>query len=129
MKKEIKDFLLYVIVGGVATVVEWVAFYLLNTVASIHYEVAVTLAYILSTFVNWLVGRLLVFKDNAGSIVREIVGVYLASVVGLLLNLGIMWVAVSVLSFNEMISKIVATGIVFIYNFAVRKLVIYRKKA
>ncbi len=88
-----------------------------------------TLAYILSTFVNWLVGRLLVFKDNAGSIVREIVGVYLASVVGLLLNLGIMWVAVSVLSFNEMISKVVATGIVFIYNFAVRKLVIYKKKA
>ncbi len=88
-----------------------------------------TLAYILSTFVNWLVGRLLVFKDNVGSIVREIVGVYLASVVGLLLNLGIMWVAVSVLSFNEMISKVVATGIVFIYNFAVRKLVIYKKKA
>ena len=87
------------------------------------------LAYILSTFVNWLVGRLLVFKDNAGSIVREIVGVYIASVVGLLLNLGIMWVAVSVLSFNEMISKVVATGIVFIYNFAVRKLVIYKKKA
>ena len=58
---------------------------------------------------------------------KEIVSVYVASLIGLLLNLLIMWVAVDLFSCNEMVSKVVATAIVFAYNFLIRKLVIYKK--
>lgn len=126
-KKSIKDFLLYVIVGGIATVAEWAVFFVLGKV-SLHYALATAIAYILSTFVNWLAGRILVFKERNQSFIKEIVSVYLASIVGLLLNLLIMWVAVDLLSLNEMLSKIAATGIVFVYNFLVRKLLIYKEK-
>lgn len=126
-KSDIKDFLLYLIVGGVATVTEWVLFYALEKIA-IHYIAATVIAYVLSTFVNWIAGRVLVFKENRQSVLKELFGVYAASVVGLLMNLVIMWVAVDLLSFNEMLSKIAATAIVFFYNFLVRKLLIYRKR-
>ncbi len=126
-KNNIKDFLLYVIVGGIATVTEWVLFFLLDK-CYVHYTVATIIAYILSTFVNWLAGRILVFKENRQSIIKEIIGIYVTAVVGLLLNLVIMWISVELLSFNEMLSKMAATAIVFFYNFLVRKLFIYKKR-
>lgn len=125
-KSNIKDFLLYLIVGGIATFTEWIIFFVLDKV-SFHYTLATIIAYILSTFVNWLAGRILVFKQNQQPIFKEILEIYIASIVGLLMNLVIMWVAVDFLAFNEMLSKIVSTAIVFFYNFLVRKLLIYKK--
>lgn len=124
-KSNIKDFLLYLIVGGIATVTEWVLFFILGKI-SVHYTLATVIAYILSTFVNWLAGRIMVFKENRQSVLKEIIGIYLASIVGLLMNLAIMWIAVELLSFNEMLSKMSATAIVFVYNFLIRKLLIYK---
>ena len=126
-KSDIKDFLLYLIVGAVATVTEWVLFFILDKLA-LHYTLATIIAYLLSTLVNWLLGRILVFKENHQSVTKEILGIYIACLVGLLLNLVIMWVAVDLLTINEMFSKITATAIVFFYNFLVRKLLIYKKQ-
>ena len=127
-KNAIKELLLYLIVGGIATISEWAIFYLLD-LGAVHYALATVIAYLLSTFINWLAGRLLVFKKTNLSLLKELAGIYLASIVGLLLNLLIMWIAVDLLSFNEMISKVAATAIVFAYNFLVRKLLIYKNKA
>ncbi len=126
-KSNIKDFLLYLIVGGIATVTEWVLFFILDKI-SFHYTLATVIAYILSTFVNWFAGRILVFKENKQSVLKEILEIYITSIIGLLLNLAIMWAAVELLAFNEMFSKMSATAIVFFYNFLVRKLLIYKQQ-
>ena len=126
-RNNIKEFALYVIVGGIATVTEWAVFYLLD-ISGLYYLAAVTVSYLISTFVNWLAGRLLVFKTRNISVLREILSVYLASIVGLLMNLLIMWIAVDLLKFSEMPSKVAATGLVFAYNFIVRKYLIYKKE-
>ena len=125
-KKAIKEFFLYLVVGGIATVTEWLVFFLLDK-CYLHYAVATVIAYIVSTFVNWLAGRLLVFKQSEHKFLKEIVSVYLASIVGLVGNLLLMWIAVDLLSANEMLSKVIATGIVFLYNFLVRKFWIYKQ--
>ena len=71
--------------------------------------------------------RLLVFKKSERGVAAEIAGVYLAAAVGLLLNMGIMFVLVDALGWNEMLSKVIATGLVFVWNFLIRRLAIYRK--
>lgn len=126
-KSNIKEFLLYLIVGGIATVTEWILFFFLDKM-SLHYTLATITAYFLSTFVNWLAGRILVFKKSHQSFLKEISNIYIASILGLLLNLVVMWFAVDLLTFSEMPSKIAATAIVFFYNFLVRKLLIYKKR-
>lgn len=123
----IKDFLLYLIVGGIATVTEWAIFWLLDKM-SVKYYIATVIAYVISTFVNWAAGRLIVFKAAKGGVIKEILSIYLASIVGLLLNLGIMWLLIDCMSFNNMLAKIIATALVFAFNFLVRKLLIYKKK-
>lgn len=124
-KNNTRDFLLYLVVGGIATVSEWIFFGLLNKTI-LHYTLCTTIAYIFSTFINWLAGRILVFKKSKKPILKEICSIYIASIIGLLLNLLLMWIGVELLGINEMLTKIGATLIVFVYNFLIRKLVIYK---
>lgn len=126
-KATIKQLMLYLIVGAGATVVEWACFYVLNDTLKMHYSIATALAFIVSTFANWLLGRWIMFKKTGQGVVKELLQIYAASVVGLLMNLAIMWLAIDVLKINNMISKIIATGIVFIWNFLIRKLLIYKQ--
>lgn len=123
--KAIKQLLLYLVVGGIATVVEWVCFYLFVNVGNINYLVSTALAFIVSTFANWLAGKLILFKESQ-NILAELIKIYATSVAGLLFNLVLMWLMVEQLSMPEMLSKIIATGIVFIWNFVIRKYVIYK---
>lgn len=127
-KKEFKNFILYAIVGGIATLSEWIIFFFLDELFSIHYIVATVIAYVISTFVNWLAGRLILFKSTEKGVVLEIISIYLTSIIGLLLNMLIMWGAVEKIGINEMISKIAATVIVFGWNYVIRKVVIYKEQ-
>ena len=128
-QEKIKQFISYLMVGGVATLVEWVFFWLFDGLLHIQYLVATVLAIVISTFSNWLFGRLWTFKDSEkGNILAEIGKVYLASVVGLLLNMLLMWIFVDGIHLPNMLAKIIATGLVFFYNYLVRILVTYRKK-
>jgi putative flippase GtrA len=88
-KSNIKESLMYLIVGGIATVAEWVLFFVLDKI-SVHHTLATIIAYFLSTFVNWFAGRIFVFKGNQQSVLKKILGIYIDSLVGLLMNLVIM---------------------------------------
>lgn len=125
---QLRELFLYLIVGGLATLVEWAGFWVLDSLLHLHYLAATAVAFAVSTFANWGFGRLLVFRKREGqSLLREIVSVYLAAAAGLLLNLGIMYVLVEFAHVPEMAAKIAATVLVFAYNYLIRKLVIYKK--
>lgn len=49
------------------------------------------------------------------------------SIIGWLANMLLMYVMVEKLVIFQMFAKIVATGVVFIYNYLIRKVVIYKK--
>lgn len=125
MKNNIKELFLYLIVGGIATITEWLCFYAFEKML-LHYTVSTIIAYIISTFVNWAAGRILVFKKSEQSVISELVKIYLTSIVGLVLNLLIMFISVEFMRMGEMFSKIIATGIVFFFNYFVRKFLIYK---
>ena len=87
--------------------VEWVFFWLFESLLHVQYLVATVLAIVISTFSNWLFGRLWTFKDSKkGNVLAEIGKIYVASIVGLLLNLLIMWALVDGAGLIEMLSKI-----------------------
>ncbi len=118
----------YLLVGGLATIVEWSFYRLFSSVLGIQYLVATTCAIIISTFSNWLFGRLLTFHHAAKqNILKEIGKIYAACIGGLILNLILMWLFHGVLGIWDMLSKMLATGIVFAYSYSIRIFVIYRK--
>lgn len=132
-KENIKQFISYFFVGGCAAIVEWVMFFLFDTVVGIPYLIATILAFLVSTTANWLIGRATTFKENdtyKDKRGAEAVLVFGVSAMGLVFNLLLMYLFVNVMGLNTSLlktgSKIMATGIVFIWNFLVRKLVIYK---
>lgn len=124
----LSDLFLYLIVGALATIVEWSGFWIFFDMLQIQYLLATALAFVFSTFANWLLGRILVFRGKQNqSLLKELLSIYLTSIGGLLLNLGIMYVMVDFCSIREMIAKITATVLVFSYNYLIRKKLIYKK--
>lgn len=124
-KENLKQLFLYLLVGGGATIVEWVVFYLVGVRLHLHYMVATGIAFLLSTFANWALGRIIMFSSDQG-IWKELIKIYLTSIAGFLMNLILMWIAVQQMHCNEMLAKMAATGIVFFWNFIIRKLIIYK---
>ena len=129
----IKQFISYFFVGGVAAIVEWVMFFIFANVLQINYFVSTVIAFIFSTTANWILGRITTFKDNntyKDKKAKEAFLVFIVSAIGLLFNLILMYLFVTVMGFDsslgKTLSKIAATGIVFIWNFLIRKLVIYK---
>ena len=132
-KANIKQFISYFFVGGVAAIVEWVMFFIFANVLQINYFVSTVIAFIFSTTDNWILGRITTFKDNntyKDKKAKEAFLVFVVSAIGLLFNLILMYLFVTVMGFDsslgKTLSKIAATGIVFIWNFLIRKLVIYK---
>ena len=132
-KANIKQFISYFFVGGVAAIVEWVMFFIFANVLQINYFVSTVIAFIFSTTANWILGRITTFKDNntyKDKKAKEAFLVFIVSAIGLLFNLILMYLFVTVMGFDsslgKTLSKSAATGIVFIWNFLIRKLVIYK---
>lgn len=132
-KDNIKQFISYFFVGGVAAIVEWVMFFVFANVLNVHYFVSTVIAFVFSTTANWILGRITTFKDNTSykdKKAKEAVLIFVVSAIGLVFNLILMYLFVTVFGFNGKIgstcSKIAATGIVFIWNFLIRKMVIYK---
>ena len=128
--KNIEQFISYLFVGVIATLVEWVGFWILNGIFNWQYLWATAIAFAISTEANLMLGRRLTFKDECTEQIeiKEIISIYLASLLGLMLNLLLMYLLVSKLYMPQFLSKMIATGIVFFWNFGIRKFGIYAKK-
>lgn len=134
--ESIKQFLSYLVVGGTATAVEWILFWFFVYPLRWDQNLGFTAAYILSTFVNMILGRKLTFKNasvvhQSDSAVRNFLKetflIYLVAAVGCVLNILFLNFFTSVFHMNSMLAKVVTTGIMVIANYLARKLGIYRE--
>lgn len=118
----------YLVVGGTAALVEWLSFGISNEMLGIHYMIATVIAFIIATFVNWILGRVMTFRDSCKDrgIWKDLLSVYSVSVFGLGFNMILMFIFVQKILLYAMPAKILATGLVFIWNFMARKILIYK---
>lgn len=140
MKKLLAQILKFGIVGVIAFVVDFGIFSILSNVFHIHYLIANFFGFTVSVVVNYLLSMKYVFarREDADKKTEFIVFVIL-SILGLGLNELIIYVCVDkiyeawkavhawiALDFAKLLGKIIATGIVMVYNFITRKLFIER---
>lgn len=113
------------IVAVITLAVEWGVRYLLGRLP-VNDAVVITFAYIISFFINWILGRRFVFRRRPKSKLKEFLYVYGASAMGIVLHFFVMWAVLMFFVPDEIIAKIIATAIVFGYNFLIRKMAIYK---
>lgn len=126
------QFIRYLFVGGIAAVVNIGGLYIFNTVFNIHYLVANVISFILGLVVNYLLSKKFVFsKETSFSKILEFSIYTIIGVIGLALDTLFMWIFTDKIQLYFMISKIISTVLVFVWNFLGRKLiyVIIEKKS
>ncbi len=113
----------FAIVGGIATIIDFVFLYLFREFLHFPVILANTLSFCISVIYNYIASVRWVFDVNKEkNAKRQFVIFIVFSVIGLLLNDLIMWLSVDFLNIYYLLAKIIATFIVMIFNFVTRKL-------
>lgn len=87
----------------------------------VYYLVAATLSFTVGVTINYLLSRRWVFPDSKYSRKTEMAGVLLIGLVGLILNTILLAAFTDLLGIFYVYSKIIATIIVFFWNFFARR--------
>lgn len=126
----IKQLIKFGFVGGICFVIDYGVMVLLTEVAGMEYLLSCGISFTVSVIANYLLSMKFVFerKDTLDRRVEFIIFVIM-SVIGLGLTELLMWVFVDKANIHYMISKIVVTAIVMVYNFVTRKLLLEKKKS
>lgn len=129
--KKYREQILYVFFGGCTTLVNIVAYFLSTRYLAMGELPATILAWILSVVFAYITNRIWVFQSTVQGlqgIIKEIGAFFAARGTTGLLDLGVMYLFVTVLHCNDMVVKIVSNIVVIILNYVISKLLIFRRK-
>ena len=134
MKNRLKEIIRFILTGGVCTVIEYVALYILKTWLHWGAVAATPVAFLISVFFNYLLCLKWVFSGAKEGNKAAQLGFVITSGIGFFLNWGIMWALTALLGENEvlltlfgfslqvwMVNKVIATGLVMVWNYFTKR--------
>lgn len=116
-----RNFALYVVIGGAATVVDMAVLLGFTELAGLHYLGSAALAYLAGMVTNYSLNRRLNFKSTTTRIGRQFLVFALVAGVGLGLTQGILWALVELAGAWYMAAKVVAVGMVLAWSYLAHK--------
>ncbi|GEO65668.1 GtrA family protein [Levilactobacillus spicheri] len=125
-----KDVLAYLIFGGLTTLVNLVVFFVTVTLGGWNYQVGNVLAWFLSVLFAYVTNRVWVFHSHfttLRALGQETFRFFSARAATLVLDVGIMWIGVSLLQQNEMLTKLVDQVVVVVANYFFSKWFVFTK--
>ena len=119
----------YFFVGAVAAAVDIGLFTVFARQLGYNYLVVAACTFVIATVVNYLLSVRHVFKSGARfGRSHEVALVFAVSAIGLAINQGVLFVAVDKLRLDLLLGKILATGIVFLWNYQLRANLVFKPK-
>lgn len=111
------------IVGGIAFIIDFLFLFLFKELLSLPILLSNTLSFIISTVYNYIASTKWVFDTRKDKNNRKNFIIFVIfSVIGLVINNIVMWVLTDVINLYYLLSKIVATAVVMVFNFITRKM-------
>ncbi len=128
-RKLIRQFAQYILVGGLAFVVDFVTLFILTDGLGLHYLTSASLAFLLGLGVNYLLCVAWIFDFRAVARRSHEFAIFgLIGIAGLALNNAIMWLLTGRLGVHYLMSKIVAAALILIFNFALRRSILFMER-
>lgn len=121
-----KEIINYLIFGVLTTLVNIVVFYIFSDCLNVQYMISNLFAWFLSVLFAYITNRKYVFESKSESIFTEMVKFFGSRITTGVLDMVFMWLLISVLLFNGMISKIIVNVLVVIANYILSKLVVFK---
>ena len=129
-KDQIKELILYGICGALTTILDIGIFWFLANIVNLHYLVANAIAWFLAITFSFLANKYYVFESK--SFAREVWVKEAAEFLGArglscIIDMGGMFLLVSILGINKNYAKLFITLVVIIINYILSKFWIFKK--
>jgi putative flippase GtrA len=126
-----KEVLNYIVFGILTTLINIVVYFFLTKAFSINYQFATVTAWIVAVLFAYYTNKKFVFKTNHSLLIQTIKSLLLFiyyRILSLVIDIGIMYLLIEVLYFDDLLSKVIANVIVVIFNYITSKLFVFRQR-
>ena len=121
--KLMQQILRFGVVGGIAFLIDYISLIICKEVFGLNVLLSAAIAFTISVIFNYILSVKWVFDVNKEkSEKRNFILFIIFSIIGLILTEIIMWFGTDILKIHYLIVKIIATGIVMVFNFITRKM-------
>ena len=119
----------YLFVGGFAFVVDYGLLVFLTEALGLHYLISATISFIAGLIVNYFLSTSWIFrKSNLDNKWIEFLIFSIIGAIGLGLNNLLLFLLTDKVHIHYMISKLLTTALVMLWNFISRKIILFNKK-
>ena len=116
----------YFFVGGASAIVDLVLFVIFAKAIGYNYLIVACVTFFIATGFNYIASVKYVFKSAVKHTKnKEIFLVYVVSIIGLSINLIVLYIMVDIMMISMIVGKILASGSVFFWNYSSRKYYIF----
>lgn len=125
-----REVLLYLVFGGLTTLINIISFYILRKL-NIKIYTSNVIAWILSVLFAFITNKLFVFESKnkkAKENVKEVISFFFFRVLSLIFDMAFMYVMIQIFTANEMFSKVISNILVIILNYLFSKLFIFKSQ-
>ncbi len=121
------QFFRYAFVGAIASVADWATLFIL-TELGVYYILSSVLAFVVGLVINFALSKAFVFNSMTArtNVWSEFLGYAAIGGIGLGMTVLLMYVLTEKVQLYYMVSKIISTVIVLIWNYLARKIFIYK---
>lgn len=127
-KNGLLQFLRYIFVGGIATIVDWGILYIFTEFIHLYYILSSVISFIAGLLINFILSKKLVFQSNESKtgIMTEFIVYGVIGAVGLGITTLLMLLLTGYMKLYYMLSKVIATILVLLWNYIARKKILYK---
>ena len=127
-----KEFIFYLIFGVLTTIVSLSVYYFcvltfLNPNNAFQLQIANILSWILAVAFAYATNRKFVFESKDPNKLKELIKFVTARLLTLFLDMLVMFILVTLLHFNDKISKLISQVIITISNYIFSKIIVLKK--
>ncbi len=131
--KKYEEIIKYLIFGVLTTVVSLVTYYLLvytilNPDDATQLQIANIISWISCVTFAYVTNRKYVFDSKDKNILKEMAKFYSSRLTTLFIDMGMMFLFVTVLHFNDKIIKMIVQIIIIVLNYVLSKLLVFKKR-
>ncbi|GEO04544.1 hypothetical protein AAE02nite_22080 [Adhaeribacter aerolatus] len=125
-QKEVVQIIRFLIVGVVSAIFDLLLFVLLNDYFKVNYLIASFISTLFAILLNYYISKRWVFSSGKYSSRMEFIAFMIFSGIGVVLNSILIWLFVEHMLLEPTPSKVLAIGIVAVFNFITKKMFVFK---
>ncbi len=128
--RKYEEIINYLIVGVLTTLISVLSYALFAKVFHIHYMVSNIISWILSVLFAYITNKKYVFKSTViekKAVLKEMIDFFKYRILSFLIDVSLMYMFVSLLKVDDMISKVLVQILIIILNYVFSKIFVFKE--